>query len=130
MVLSIFIAKIAAVVYLSVSLGGFTSKDYYRRISDDMFKNAALTYFMGFITVIIGFMIVHYHNIWRSDWTVLITVIGWMALIKGVLIVAAPRFMQRLSEPFLTEKGMKIFPYITLLIGLLFAYFGFLQGQG
>ncbi|MFA6292088.1 MAG: hypothetical protein WC637_09920 [Victivallales bacterium] len=125
MEMSVFIAKIAAVIYLSASLGGFSGRDYYRRISDDMFKNAALTYLMGFITAIIGVIIVDCHNLWVRDWTVMITVIGWLALIKGVLIIACPNLMQRLSEPFLAEKALKIFPYVTLLLGLVFAYFGF-----
>ncbi|MBU0545189.1 MAG: hypothetical protein KKH97_07615 [Proteobacteria bacterium] len=127
MELSILIAKITAVIYLSASLGGFFSRDYYRRLADDMYKNSALTYMMGFMAVIVGFLIVHYHNLWGSDWTVLITIIGWISLIKGFLIIAFPKFIWRLSELFLTEKILKIYPYVTLLLGLLFGYFGFVR---
>jgi hypothetical protein len=52
-----------------------------------MFKNTALTYFMGFTAVIIGFLMMNYHNVWEKNWTVLITIMGWLALIKGVLII-------------------------------------------
>ncbi|MFH2120645.1 MAG: hypothetical protein ABIJ25_09660 [Pseudomonadota bacterium] len=126
---SILIAKIIAVIYLSASLGGFLSRDYYRRLAEDMCRNATLTYMMGFITVILGFLIVHYHNLWGRDWTVLVTIIGWLALIKGILIIVFPKFMQRLSEPFLTERVLKIIPYVTLFLGLLFGYFGFVRGS-
>lgn len=126
---SILIAKITAVIYLSASLGGFFSRDYYRRLAEDMCRNATLTYMMGFITVILGFLIVHYHNLWGRDWTVLVTIIGWLALIKGILIIVFPKFMQRLSEPFLTERVLKIIPYVTLFLGLLFGYFGFVRGS-
>ena len=129
MELSILIAKIAAVIYLSASLGGFFSKDYYRKLSEEMYKNAALSYMMGFVAVIIGFLIVHYHNLWGRDWTVLITIIGWLSLIKGGFIIAFPKFLQHLSEPFFTERALKIIPYVTLLIGLLFGYFGFVRGS-
>lgn len=129
MELSILIARIMAVIYLSASLGGFFSQDYYRRLSDDMYKNAGLTYMIGFLAVVVGFLIVHYHNLWGRDWTVLITVIGWLALIKGVLIIVFPKFLQRLSRPFLTDSALKIIPYITLSIGLLFGYFGFVHGN-
>lgn len=61
MELSILIAKIASVVYLAAALGVICSANYYRRLVDDMFSNAALTYLMGFTTVIIGFLIVNYH---------------------------------------------------------------------
>lgn len=124
---SILIAKIMSVIYLSASLCGFTDRDYYRRIANDMYKNAALTYMTGFMTVIIGFLIVHFHNFWGRDWTVLITIIGWISIIKGFLIIAFPKFIKRFSEPFLTEKALMIFPYITLLLGLLFGYFGFVR---
>ncbi|MBU1181402.1 MAG: hypothetical protein ABIJ52_02785 [Pseudomonadota bacterium] len=127
MELSILIAKISAVIYLSASLCGFSDRDYYRGLADDMYKNAALTYMMGFMAVIIGFLIVHYHNLWGRDWTVLITIIGWLSLIKGFLIIAFPKFIQRLSEPFLTGRTLKIFPYVTLSLGLLFGYFGFVR---
>jgi uncharacterized membrane protein HdeD (DUF308 family) len=125
MELSTLIAKIAAVIYLSVSLGRFFSRDYYRRLSDDMYKNAALTYMMGFMAVIVGFLILHNQNLWGRSWTVLITIMGWLALIKGVLIIVFPNFIQRLSKPFLTARALKIIPYVTLSIGLLFGYFGF-----
>jgi hypothetical protein len=127
MELSILIAKIASVVYLSAALGAIFSANYYHRLVDDMFNNAALTYFMGFTTVIIGFVIVNYHNTWVKDWTVLITIIGWLALIKGVLIIACPKFVQSYSERLFKGRGLRIFPYVAISSGLLFGYFGFVH---
>lgn len=127
MELSILIAKIASVVYLSAALGAICSANYYRRLVDDMFSNAALTYLMGFTTVIIGFLIVNYHNTWGKDWTVLITIMGWLALTKGVLIIAFPKFVQSVSERIFKRRGLKIFPYIAILLGVVFGYFGFVH---
>ena len=129
MELSILIAKIVSLIYLSAALGCFFNRDYYLRIAQDMCKNAALTYLMGFMTVIFGFLIVNYHNRWESDWTVLITMIGWLSLVKGILIIVAPEFFQRLYEPFFTGRACKIIPYVTLAMGLLFGYFGFVLGS-
>ena len=129
MEVSFLIAKIAAVIYLSASLGGFISRDYYRRLSEDMYRNAGLTYLMGFLAVIVGFLIVHYHNLWVKDWTVLITIMGWLALMKGVLIIVFPKFVQHVSKSFLTDRALQIYPYVTLMFGLLFGYFGFFSGS-
>ena len=82
MQLSKLIARIASVVYLSASLGAFFSTDYYRKIAEDLFSNSALTYVTGFIIVIIGFLIVTYHNTWTKSWIVLITILGWLAMVK------------------------------------------------
>jgi hypothetical protein len=80
MELSILIAKIASVIYLSAALGAVFSRDHYRRLLDDLFRNAALTYLLGFTAVILGSVLVNYHNTWRKDWTVLVTILGWLAL--------------------------------------------------
>ena len=127
MELSIFIAKIISVIYLSVGLGAVFSADHYRKLLDDMFNNAALTYLAGLIAVIVGFLLVYYHNVWVTDWTVLITIIGWLGLIKGVMIIAFPKFVLAYSKPFFEGRGFRIFPYIAILMGLLFGYFGFVS---
>ena len=128
MELSVFIAKITAVIYLSAALGGFLSRDYYRRLAEDIYKNAGLTYLTGFMAVIVGFLVVHYHNFWKPDWTVLITIIGWIALVKGVCLIVFPGFIKRLSESLsTTERALQLYPYVALLLGLLFGYFGFVR---
>jgi uncharacterized membrane protein len=127
MPLSKLIARMASVIYLSASLGAFLSADYYRKIANDLFSNSALVYVTGFITVIIGFLIVIYHNRWAKSWIVVITILGWLAMLKGICLMAFPQFVHTLSERMLTDSGAKIFPYAALCLGLLFAYFGFVS---
>lgn len=82
---------------------------------------------MGFTAVILGILIVNYHNIWVKDWTVLVTILGWLALMKGVLIIAFPSFVQSYSKLIFEGKGLQFFPYIAALVGLMFGYFGFVH---
>ena len=127
MELSILIAKITSVVYLSAALGAVFSRDHYRRLLDDLFKNAALTYLMGFTAVVFGFLMVNYHNTWGKDWTVLVTILGWLALTKGVLIIAFPGFVHSYSKPIFEGKGLQVFPYVAAFLGVVFGYFGFVH---
>ena len=129
MQLSKIIAKMASIVYLSASLGAFFSAEHYRRVGDDLFGNAGLTYLTGFVTVIIGFLIVNYHNTWAKNWTVLITVLGWLALLKGIVLIVCPQFVHDLSVRIVTEGGLRIFLYVSLCLGLLFAFFGFVSSK-
>ncbi|MDQ6971232.1 MAG: hypothetical protein Q9M30_01145 [Mariprofundaceae bacterium] len=124
---SVLIAQIAAVTYLAVALGGFISKDYYRRLIDDFYGNAGLIYLGGFMALVVGFLIVHVHNHWTSDWTVLVTILGWLALIKGITLMVLPASMLRISASFLNQTGMKLFPWAALLPGLIFTWFGFIN---
>lgn len=127
MELSILIAQITAIIYLSAALGALFNQEYYRKILDDFSKNAALTYIIGFITVILGFLMVRYHNIWVKDWPVLITVLGWLALFKGILLIAFPKLIFLQAEFLFRSKCFQFFPYIAIAMGLFFGYFGFIR---
>lgn len=124
MELSIFVAKIIAVTYIAVSLGQFFSGITYKKMYQDIMKSSGVMAMMGIFAIIIGFLLIEHHNIWVKDWPVLITIIGWMSLVKGFLFLAFPNSL-KFFEPMFTGKFLKIFPYFTLAFGLLFGYWGF-----
>lgn len=125
--LSIVLARIISVIYLSAAVGTLLDKDQYRRVAEDLFKNAATTYLTGFTAAIVGLLIVNYHNVWTHDWPVLITILGWLATIKGVLIIAVPGRVERFSKLVFGGRLFKLFPYVAYFLGLLFGYFGFVR---
>lgn len=125
--LSVIIARIAAVIYLAAAAGALFSRSYYRRLIEDFYRNAAVVYLAGFMAVVLGSLVVVHHNLWVRDWRVLITILGWLALIKGVLLIVFPGFVQGYSRPFLGERGLMWFSPAAAVLGLLFGYFGFLN---
>jgi len=76
------------------------------------------------MALVVGFLIVSNHNVWVQDWTVLVTIIGWLALLKGVLIFLAPKFLIKLSASIL--KKTNLIGLCAIILGLVFGYFGFL----
>lgn len=125
MELSIFVAKIIAVTYIAISFGQFFSGITYKKMYQDIMKSSGLMAIMGLFAIIIGFLLVEHHNIWVKDWPVLITIIGWISVVKGFMFLAFPNAL-KFFEPMFTGKFLKIFPYFTLAFGLLFGYWGFI----
>lgn len=125
MEISILVARIVAVLYIAVSVGVLFDQISFKKLYLDMIKNAGLMYIMGLFALVIGFILVHYHNIWAWNWTVLVTLIGWAALIKGVMIITFPKSLD-FFKPMFTGKFLGVFPYFTLVFGLIFGYFGFI----
>ena len=124
MELSILVAKIMALAYISVGIGMLSGKLTYNKIIGGFEKSPGLTYLAGIFTLIIGVLLVEYHNIWVKNWTVLITIIGWVALIKGVMLVAFPQFISYFKNWYKNTRAWSIF---IIALGLLFGYFGFLS---
>lgn len=132
MELSILIARIFGVIYTVIGLGILINGDHYRKVVDNFLKNPALTYLGGLIALLAGFLLVTYHNIWDGSWRVIISVIGWMALVKGVLLLICPGILMNLSKGlFKGKKATLIGGFIALVIGLVLGYFGFCcKGSG
>ena len=102
---SIFIAKILGLVYLAVGLGMIFSPGYYREKFEEMVKNASFMYLGGLLALVVGFLVITYHNIWENSWVVLVTIIGWLALLKGLLLLIFPRTMINLCMPLVHQES-------------------------
>ena len=122
---SIFIAKIASVIYLAAGIGFLFYGDYYKKVVRGFIDNPGASYIAAIFTIVLGFFIVSYHNIWEMNWRVIITILGWGALIKGVSVLAFPEPIMKLSEHMLKIKTLQYFAPIAIILGLVLGYFGF-----
>jgi hypothetical protein len=122
---SILIAKILATVYFSFFLGLMFSRKYYKKELPKLVDNSAYIILGGFMAIVFGFLILEFHNYWNSDWTVVITIFGWLSLIKGILLIVFPQMFTAFKTTIL-KAGNQIYILILLLIlGVFFGYFGF-----
>jgi len=121
---SILVAQILGLVYVVIGLGMLINGAYYKKAFDELLKNSGFMLLGGMMALVVGFLIVSNHNVWVQDWTVLVTIIGWLALLKGVLIFLAPKFLIKLSSSIL--KKTNLIGLFAIILGLVFGYFGFL----
>jgi hypothetical protein len=125
--LSLLIARIIAISFISIGLGAMFKKNYFQKVLNDTFKNASVTLLVGLFTVVVSFLIVAYHNVWESSWVVIITIFGWLGLAKGIVFLISPKIMESFAKPIFKGGLSKIFPYVVVIVGLVFAYFGFVM---
>lgn len=121
---SVFFAQLLALIYLVTGIGMLADKERFRSLYDEMMRSAPIMYLMGTCSLLLGYLIVSFHNVWVSNWPVLITVIGWIALAKGVVIVVAPNLVLNRARFWLTR--MQFAGIAVFALGLVLGYFGFL----
>ena len=120
------IFQLIAILYTAIGLGILINTGFYKKLYDDFAENAFAMYLGGMTALIIGYLIVTFHNTWTKDFSVIITVIGWMALIKGILILVGPKVMIKLTKAIISkEKTFKIQAVMIIIFGLLLAFLGF-----
>ena len=72
-----------------------------------------VVYLSGVLLFVAGLAIVQAHNVWRRDWTVLVTLSGWFFLLLGLFRMFAAGLYQRSSA-----RASSIF--FMILEGILF----------
>jgi glucose uptake protein GlcU len=94
-----------------------------------MFKLAAdenFLYTTGFMSFTIGLITVLVHNVWTTDFRVIVTLMGWAALIKGVMRFVDPESTLRLAKKVENNKTlMQFLLLITVLLGFYLMYAGY-----
>jgi len=123
---SIFVAKILSLVYLSVGLGLLLNQSFYQKLFKDFMESPSVLYVGAIMALVVGFLLVTYHNIWVVSWVVLITILGWLALIKGIALLVIPNAMLRMTQSLLDKKYYLCIQAIAaLILGLILGYYGF-----
>lgn len=121
--ISLFMAKIIALIYIPIGIAMLIGQIKAKEMFASYEKSPLLALFVGIFAVIAGTFIISYHNVWVKSWEVLITILGWIAVIEGVLFIAFPKPMLKAAKRI--SKNEKLWGFIALAIGLIFLYFGF-----
>ena len=123
---SIFIARTLGVIYLTVGIGLFLFRETYILAYRKILENPGYALLGGFVAIVGGMAMVSYHNLWVSDWRVLVTIVGWIALIKGILLLLIPPYTNLFKGLLQMQKGKGI-TITAILMGVIFTYLGFFR---
>ena len=72
----------------------------------EMTDDKAFVISTGYITLIMGLVTVILHNVWIWDWPVIITVLGWSTLIKGITKVGFPETIHKQAQRFKKKQWL------------------------
>ncbi len=111
MEISIFLAKFWG-WYLIIYF--FLLLIYPRRIKQlfEYTKDEKFIIIISFLAIILGLLNIIAHNIWVTDWRIVITLFGWFSLLKGITLFAFPNFTIKM----ITNINFKRFHFLIFLL--------------
>ena len=118
MAISIFLAKVIGFYFVIIGAFYLFKKDYIKEVLKDWFAHPALSVVGGVMALILGLLIVISHNIWVFSWVVVITIIGYLSLIKGLWRLFFPETGVECSKKVTEGQAPIIIGVITILIGI------------
>jgi len=122
---TVFLGRLIGLYCVVVSLAMLIRKQATVEVLTAMLHNAQLLLSLGVITVIAGLAMVLSHNLWSGGAvTVMVTLVGWIALIKGALLL----FLSPETESSLflntlhLEQFFNVYLGSMLLLGIYLTY--------
>ena len=121
-----FIAQIIGLLFCIDAVGVLVNTAFYRRMVEEFIESPALCYLGGILALFFGLFILNFNNAWTADWTVIITIIGWLSVVKGVLLIVFPNVYLNFSNWMrMGDAMMRYIGIIYLLLGLFLTFKGF-----
>jgi hypothetical protein len=78
-------------------------------------KIAPITYLNGALLFVAGLSIVRAHNRWTVGWPVMVTLVGWVAILGGLFRMFAPEAKQASQNSFTYAALVALFALGTFL---------------
>ena len=122
---TIILARISGIMCLLIGLS-VMNKSFMSSVIDDILNSKALFWFIGFVAVMIGAIVLAFYSTWSVHWQVLLTIIGWLALLKGTAIMLFPGSMNHaVYRKLKTSSIIMVSGIIAILFGIILLYKGF-----
>jgi len=123
---SIFLARLLGPLLLLTGAGIVLNPKSFRTIAGEVVRSVTLVYLFGFMDLAAGLAIVLTHNVWVASWRVLITLLGWLLLIRGAVRIVAPETIMGYAAKVIRNK--QVIPSagaVVGVLGLVLCYFGY-----
>jgi hypothetical protein len=126
MTTSKYIARLMGPVLLAMGLGMLIENETMRVLAQEFLTNRGLIYLSGILTLLAGLAIVNAHNLWVPDWRVIITILGWLAIIGGLFRILLTGQVQTLGTGLAGNTAAIIVGgLITLVLGGVLTFNGY-----
>ncbi len=124
--LSIFLAQVIGLFLVIVSLSSIVNRKIIIGAVEALSKNPAALYVSGIVALIFGLAVVIAHPIYAADWRIIITIVGWLAIFKGIARLFFTRQAALLIRKICkSSELLYALQIIALIVGAYLAYVGF-----
>ena len=123
--LSLFLARFFGLYLLIVAALWLIRQEQMRDLVKELFSRPEVLAVTGAINLMLGLAVVISHPVFEWNWHGLITLLGFLAILKGVLRIGFPKQDKRMAYALVKGSNYLVSFVIMLIIGLYPFYIGF-----
>lgn len=122
---TIFLAQIWGPALVAISIGFFISQKYYVKVYRDIEKEPLAALVFGMVGMAAGIVHILVHNVWGTTPEFIISLLGWLLLIKSTMFIVLPEIVDKAGNWALRAKLNPISKVLTLIVGVYIVWIGY-----
>lgn len=122
--LTLSLATAMGVYMIAGGLSGLLSRERWRGILDEFMARPGLTYMSGVFVFVLGVVIIMAHNVWTDPLAIVVSLIGWVAAIEGLVLIAWPGPLMKWAVSFVRPGAVFAFAVFTIVFGVILLALG------
>jgi hypothetical protein len=114
------------VIGIGMAFGLMMEGAGYSSVLKEFIANRALIFLTGVLALLAGVAIINVHNVWEPDWRVIITVLGWLLVLRGIMLLVFPLTVQVFGDRVATSQGgVTAGAALTFVLGAILCIMGY-----
>jgi len=125
MELSLFLAKLFGIYLLIVAVLWAVRRDEISKSVEELFGSRPMLFLSGLLALAVGIAMAISHSVWELNWRGLITVFGYLSIVKGIARIAFPEMPKKTIGLLLKDNRVWILVSLALALGGYLTWVGF-----
>ncbi len=122
----IYVFQFLGIIYAVVGLGILANPRYYKKMIDEYVRSTPVIFLNGFMVLSLGYIFLAASGTTPATTPIIVAILGWLALIKGLFILILPKAYIRMAKS-LNMHHLMFEAIIALVLGGVFLYYGFVS---
>ena len=119
-------ARLAGPALAVIGLGVLLNRALYTDAVAEAVKSTTLIFLSGVACLLAGLAILNAYRAWTADWRLLVTIVGWLLVIAGVVRIVVPSFAAGMATTvYVGTVGLPIAGAVALIVGAILSVMGY-----
>lgn len=118
MSISLYLGRFFGLYLLITGVALLVRSQSLRSVIHEFERNPALIVVSGVFTMMFGLLFVLAHNVWELNWRLLITILAYLTLIKGILRLYFPHWSKKHLKKLNNLQSFRVIGLIAIILGI------------
>jgi uncharacterized membrane protein len=115
---AVLIARLIGPLFVTIGVGVLINAQFYVGSVIEAVHSPTLVYMSGVASMLAGLAILNAYRAWTADWRVIVTILGWLMAIGGIVRIVLPQVAATVApELYSGPTALMITGAIVLVLG-------------